>query len=47
MNFLTSWSVGKGSCYAMMQGIQQEFKTPSCYFELPLPLIFDIEIKKY
>ena len=32
MNFVTSWSGGKGSCYAMMQGIQQEFNTLSYCF---------------
>jgi hypothetical protein len=47
MNFVTSWSVGKGSCYLMMLGIQQEFNTLSYCFILPLPLTFAIEIKKY
>ena len=47
MNFVTSWSGGKDSCYAVIQAIQQGFNTLSYCFELPLPLTFDIEIKKY
>lgn len=45
MNFVTSWSGGKDSCYAVIQAIQQGFNTLSHCFELPLT--FDIEIKKY
>jgi len=47
MNFLTSWSDAKDSCYAVMQAIQQGFNTLSYCFELPLSLTLAIIIKKY
>jgi len=45
MNFVTSLSGGKDSCYATKQAIQQGFNTFFYCFELPLT--FAIEIKKY